>query len=110
MAPKELKKGTRKDPLSEMANKITNRYRVTAREARDIVTAVSTAASKSGNFLGRGTAAKDIVKQVKETATAAATGKKGTTAYTLKGGPMLKGSKETGAGNPEVRVTKIKRK
>jgi hypothetical protein len=73
---------------------ITNRYSVTAREARDIVTSVSTylktlnrvkpdprgltptaqsmaALSKSGS---------DVKKQIKETFTAATTGKKGTTA------------------------------
>ena len=88
---------------------ITNRYRVTAREARDIVTAVSTAASKSGKFLGRGTAAKDIATQAKETVRAAATGKKGTTAYTGKSGSMLKGTKEKGVSNPDYRVTKKSR-
>jgi hypothetical protein len=61
---------------------ITNRFRVTAREARDIVTAVGTLAqssTSSKNPQSKGPAVKNLVKQVKETASAAATGKKGTT-------------------------------
>ncbi len=61
---------------------ITNRFRVTAREARDIVTAVGTLAqssTSSKNPQSQGPAVKNLVKQVKETASAAATGKKGTT-------------------------------
>jgi hypothetical protein len=61
---------------------ITNRFRVTAREARDIVTAVGTAAqaaTSSNNPQSKGPANKNVVKQIKETAMAAATGKKGTT-------------------------------
>ena len=85
----------RKDPMMDMARKITDRYRVTAREARDIVTAVSTAAkvatmpatekiTKKGivNLKAQDvkSAVKNVGKQVKETAKAATTGKKGTTA------------------------------
>ena len=74
---------------------ITNRYRVTAREARDIVTAVSNAASVAYSNAGQRTAAgpqtgrmvKDIAKQVKETAVAARTGKKGTTALKVSDNP-----------------------
>ncbi len=62
---------------------ITNRFRVTAREARDIVTAVGTGmatyqSSKDSKNV-KGPSGKNLVKQVKETAVAAATGKKGTT-------------------------------
>ncbi len=62
---------------------ITNRYRVTAREARDIVTAVGTGmatyqSSKDSTNV-KGPSGKNLIKQVKETAVAAATGKKGTT-------------------------------
>ena len=87
----KLKSGTvkagsaKKTPMS-IAQDITNRYRVTAREARDIVTAV-------GNFGNRvlpgntprqqpgvkGPLGKNLVKQIKETGVAAVTGKKGTT-------------------------------
>jgi hypothetical protein len=61
---------------------ITNRFRVTAREARDIVTAVGTmaqTATSSKSPQSKGPSGKNLVKQVKETAVAAATGKKGTT-------------------------------
>jgi len=77
---------------ADVVQDITNRFRVTAREARDIVTAVSSAAglaldknaysseregtTKAGEV---GKAVKNIGKQIKETATAAKTGKKGTT-------------------------------
>ena len=82
---------------------ITNRYRVTAREARDIVTAVSTTARaftgagnpdktgdsvgvrKNGSFVGRVTkgdtkslAVKNLAKQAGEVYTAATKGKSGT--------------------------------
>jgi hypothetical protein len=82
---------------------ITNRYRVTAREARDIVTAVSTTARaftgagdpdktgnvvgvrKKGSFVGRVTkgdakslAVKNLAKQAGEVYTAATKGKSGT--------------------------------
>jgi len=68
---------------------ITNRFRVTAREARDIVTAVGTSlqtqvadatSKRVGYKTGQtGPSGKNLIKQVKETAVAAATGKKGTT-------------------------------
>ena len=98
------------NPLYKAAQSVTNYVGNVAREVRDIPTAVSTAVSGSGKFLGRGAAAKDVVTQVRETASAAATGKKGTTAYTGKSGTMLKGTKETGVSNPDYRVTKTKRK
>ena len=66
---------------------VAKRFGVTAREARDIATAVGTlgkAAAVTAQFpsMNKGvakSAAKNLVKQVKETGTAAATGKKGTT-------------------------------
>jgi hypothetical protein len=57
---------------------ITNRFRVTAREARDIVTSVGTAMNAEGKKQ-LNASNKNVVKQVKETAVAAVTGKKGTT-------------------------------
>ena len=61
----------KKDPMMDMARKITDRYRVTAREARDIVTAVSTAAklarSTSGNAQD---SRKNLKEQITETARA----------------------------------------
>ena len=74
---------------------VTNRYRVTAREARDIVTSVANAASVGYANMGNrnpsgpqtGRMLKDIGKQVKETAVAATTGKKGTTALKVSDNP-----------------------
>ena len=97
MASKRMQQGRRKDVLNDLATKITNRYRVTAQEARDIVKAVSNvkeAATMSAKDVKTSTmpyylktrakatagAAKDVARQTKETARAAATGKKGTTA------------------------------
>ena len=56
---------------------ITNRYRVTAREARDIVTAVGSATGVSSRS-GLKKAGANLVKQVKEVGAAATKGKKGT--------------------------------
>jgi hypothetical protein len=81
--------------IENLVQDVTNRYRVTAREARDIVTSVANAASVGYSNMGPKTNAgpqtgkmlKDIGKQVKETAVAAATGKKGTTALKVKDNP-----------------------
>lgn len=70
---------------------ITNRYRVTAREARDIVTAAATlgtsvkrdVSSGYGNFF-TSHAAKNLGTQIKETAKAATTGKTGTSARVIR--------------------------
>jgi hypothetical protein len=96
-----------KDKASLIQN-ITNRYRVTAREARDIVTAVSTAArtvvdpNVRGNGVAqvtkRGTpvgsrmtssettakAGRNIAKQIGEVYTAATKGKSGTKSAQIK--------------------------
>ena len=79
------------------AGKIAKRAKTTAREARDVATAVGTAAKAvagskgkqeqygtSAGFKGAkkrniGSALKNVGKQIKETGKAAATGKKGTT-------------------------------
>jgi len=73
----------RNNPLDAVAK----RFGVTAREARDIATAVANAASVSYSRAGNAPLkvpakrlAKDVVRQVKETGRAAVTGKKGTTA------------------------------
>ncbi len=75
---------------SSLIQDITNRYRVTAREARDIVTAVAGAgkalgkASEKGNVGGAAGKARGAVanvgKQIVEVGKTAVTGKKGTTA------------------------------
>ncbi len=79
---KELAPGKKTQAKESLIQDITNRFRVTAREARDIVTAVGTLAqssTSSKNPQSQGPAAKNLIKQVKETVSAAATGKKGTT-------------------------------
>ena len=95
---KDIIAKTNKKPsgVEKLVQDVTNRYRVTAKEARDIVTAVSNAgktfssAAKNPTATTRGElakSAKNVVKQVAETGQAAATGKKGTTA-----GATFKGS------------------
>ena len=72
--------------MEKLVQDVTNRYRVTAREARDIVTAVSTAADVFSTQKPKNQAAanKNVVKQVKETVKAATTGQKGTTSAKAK--------------------------
>jgi hypothetical protein len=111
---------------------ITNRYRVTAREARDIVTAVSTTAraltgagdpdktddvvvynkTKKGSLNGRVTkgdakslAVKNLAKQVGEVYTAATKGKSGT-----KSAKMTSLKEKTGRTRRIVLDTPTKRK
>ena len=67
------------NPREKLIQDVTNRYRVTAREARDIVTAVGTAAtSASSGFFGK-KSLKNVERQIKETVKAAKTGERGTT-------------------------------
>ena len=97
-----VKKSAAKDNLIQ---DITNRFRVTAREARDIVTAVGTAVgaatskdityNKGSRAKAVSAAAKNLGTQVKETGVAATTGKKGTTSAT---------SRYTTAGEHPTRV------
>lgn len=102
-----VKAGSAKKTPMSIAQDITNRYRITAREARDIVTAVSTAArtvtdtnlrggvsevTKNGkpvdNRKTRGEiqarAVRNIGKQVGEVYTAATKGKSGTKSAQIK--------------------------
>ena len=71
-------------------DKIAQRFGITAREARDIATAVGSLASSATKYRGRPemkkAAAKDVVRQVKETARAATTGQRGTTAARIGSG------------------------
>lgn len=70
----------KKNPISAVAK----RFGITAREARDIATAVSNAAKVTTRNVTSGASVpykrlgKDIVKQTKETGRAATTGKSGT--------------------------------
>jgi hypothetical protein len=66
---------------------VAKRFGITAREARDIATAVGSAAQAIRKSPQEGMPVKkivkDVAKQVKEVGTAAKTGKKGTTATVL---------------------------
>jgi len=87
---KELSKGgkldkapARKKSGASVVSEVAKRYKITAREARDIATAIGTGmatyqSSKDSKNV-KGPSGKNFIKQVKETAVAAATGKKGTT-------------------------------
>lgn len=80
---------------SDLVQNITNKYRVTAREARDIVTAISNAASTGYANMGKNTSSgpqtgrmlKDIAKQTGEFGKAVVTGKKGTTPLSVSDNP-----------------------
>ena len=97
----QMKKTAAKGTAKKMATKpstvqqIAKRFGVTAREARDIATAVGTlgkaALSPSGTFGGQTKkvpsivrSGLDVAKQIGETATAARTGKSGKSANKLK--------------------------
>jgi hypothetical protein len=71
---------------ASLVSEVAKRYKITAREARDIATALGTAAqsTRNPNTLANRSATKMVVKQVKEAAVAAATGKKGTTSPRLR--------------------------
>lgn len=82
-------------PKKNALDAIMKRYKITAREARDIATAVGTLGASvkkdvsNAKKYGTGaffipSAAKDVKKQVGEAAKAATTGKKGTSARLLK--------------------------
>jgi len=71
----------KKDPVIKLVQDVTNRYRVTAREARDIITAAGTFFNAS-NAKQNSASNKNLAKQVVETGKAAITGKKGTTSDT----------------------------
>ena len=93
---KAAKKAAAKPAAKEnLIQDITNRFRVTAREARDIVTAVGTlgkaVATPAGSYGSKTKnkaativkAAGDVAKQAGETATAATRGRSGTSAIKL---------------------------
>ena len=96
----------RNNPLDAVAK----RFGITAREARDIATAVGNIGSivrntpgttaKGGKAKQLGKAAKEIKKQVKETGRAAATGKSGTRSKQYM----------TNYGDDPARLMKVKRK
>lgn len=92
------KKADKPNAVEKLVQDVTNRYRVTAREARDIVTSVANfgAIVRDPNDTGALggakkqiiSAAKNLKTQVKEVGTAAKSGKKGTPSkeyYTITG-------------------------
>jgi hypothetical protein len=72
-----VKASSGKKDLMSIAQDITNRYRVTAREARDIVTAVGSVGASANRGVLKKTAS-NLTKQVKEVGAAATKGAKGT--------------------------------
>ena len=94
---------------------IAKRAGVTAREIRDVVTAAGSAAQAVRKAPQQGMpvakAVKNVAKQVREVGTAAATGKKGTTAMTVKPNPTSAAKrKETRTGYVTYDVTKSKKR
>jgi hypothetical protein len=97
-APKPKPKAPAKPAPKEVPNKlesliqdVTNRYRVTAKEARDIVTAVGTLGASAARDVTKSKkdffttpAVKNLKTQVAEAGKAAVTGKSGTTSEVLK--------------------------
>jgi hypothetical protein len=113
---KPIKSESRSKAGSSTAASIAKRFGVTAREARDIYTAVGSAAQALRKSPQEGIPVKKTIKnigtQVKETARAAATGKKGTTAYKLKPDPYSKAKRKAAGGKGFVfyDVTKPKKR
>ncbi len=101
---------------SSTVSKIVKRAKTTAREARDVATAVGSAAQALRKSPQEGIPVKKTIKnigtQVKETARAAATGKKGTTAYKVKPDPYSKEKRKAAGGKGFVfyDVTKPKKR
>lgn len=107
--------------MKDLADSITQRYRVTAREARDIVTAVGTKISsssganinKKSTFKGgvdtTPTAGSNLKKQVKETITAAKTGKAGTSSDKISGATNASNVKK-GISDPTYKYVRGKQR
>ena len=90
---------------------IAKRAGITVRELRDVATSVGSAAQAVRKSPQQGMpvakAIKNVAKQVKEVGTAAAMGKKGTTAMKVKPNPTSAAKrKETGKGYVTYDVTK----
>lgn len=94
---------------SSTLSSLEKRLKTIAREARDIPTAVGTAVSGRNVGYGGGKfAAKDLKTQLKEVASAAKSGKKGTEAAQVRFGGRKKGT--VGAGSLDQNVSKPKGK
>ena len=85
--------GAKTKPKS-LASKVVKRAAITAREARDVVTAAGTVAKgvkESRKFYG-GYAVKNLKKQIAETGRAAVSGKRGTESDQIVSSPNYKGA------------------
>jgi hypothetical protein len=119
-AAKAAKKKTAPKSLASKvggaAGKVAKRAKTVAREARDIKTAVGSAAQALRKSPQEGMPVKKTIKnigtQVKETARAAVTGKKGTTAYKVKPTPSSQAKRKAAGGKGFVTydVTKPKKR
>jgi hypothetical protein len=93
----------------KVAGGVAKRAKATAREARDIPTAVGTAVAARGMGYGAGKfAKKDVKTQIKEVGSAIKSGKKGTSAAEVRPGARKKGT--VGTGSLDYNVSKTKRK
>ena len=92
--------------VNKALSEITKRFGITAREARDIATAVGSAAQAIRKSPQEGMPVKKIVKgvakQVKEVGTAAKTGKKGTTATVLSPNKASQNARKAAGGKGYV--------
>ena len=99
--------GSRSKSGASTVAAVAKRFGITAREARDIATAVGSAATAIRKSPQEGMPVKKIVKnvakQVKEVGTAATTGKKGTSAYQVK--PNAASQRARGAAGDKGFVT-----
>jgi hypothetical protein len=104
---KPLNEGSRSKAGASTVAAVAKRFGVTAREVRDIATAVGSAATAIRKSPQEGMPVKKIVKnvakQVKEVGTAAKTGKKGTSAFVVK--PNVASQKARGAAGDKGFVT-----
>jgi predicted transcriptional regulator len=102
--------------MASPLDKIAKRFGITVREARDIATAVGSAAQAVRKAPQEGMpvkkAIKNVAKQVKEVGRAATTGKKGTTAMKVKPNPSSQEKRKAAGGKGFVTydVTKPKKR
>jgi len=101
------KKNAGVKPKPSTAAQIGKRFGITAREARDIATAMGTlgkAVKESSKFYG-GDAVKNLKKQIAETGRAAVSGKRGTESDQIVSSPNYKGASAGFTGYPRNRKT-----
>ena len=117
-AKKQAGIGIKKDltKIAGAAGKVAKRVKTVRREARDVYTAVGSAAQALRKSPQDGmpvkATVKNVAKQVKEVGRAAVTGKKGTTAYKVKPDPRSQEKRKAAGGKGFVfyDVTKPKKR